>query len=155
VKTSWLLDSERQFPVNVDPTVNVTTNNAAWWTGEAWNDGLEFSGHMFVGNDAGYWGAGFARFNLYTIPDGSSVNSVIGYVNRYGVTGTLNNNSRWIFTNSGDPIITFGIYASMTAQLSPVTAGLLTNGWKNSTFNAAGVNYVQNSIANDFVSVGI
>lgn len=32
VKTNWLLDENRAFPIKVDPTVNVTPNNATDWT---------------------------------------------------------------------------------------------------------------------------
>src|SRR5690554_6308672 len=59
VKTGWLLDVEREFPVKVDPTVNVYPNNASWWTGEAWSDGYDATGDLTVGrynfNPGIYW----------------------------------------------------------------------------------------------------
>src|SRR5690606_17854532 len=38
VKTSWLLDNSRQFPVKVDPTVNVYPNNANRWSVSVYDD---------------------------------------------------------------------------------------------------------------------
>lgn len=158
IKASWILNNERQFPVKVDPTVTVYPDYDYWWTGETRFNGIESSGDLYVGrrnNTTTNYGAGFARFNLSTIPIGATVNSVIGYINRFGQTGTINAASTWQFRNSGDPLTTFGIYATMTTPLSTSVGNLGTNGLKSNSFNATGIAYVQNAIANGFVAVGV
>src|SRR5690554_2142417 len=64
VKTEWLLDGEREFPVKVDPTVNVYPDNAVNHTGRIYSTGVQNDGLMRTGRwTDGSWIAGYARFN--------------------------------------------------------------------------------------------
>lgn len=157
VKTNWLLSNERQFPVKVDPTVNVTPNNTNNWTGEIWSDGFQDSNAFRVGwNPSFGWHAGYVRFNLSSIPTGSTVNAATGYINITAGTGTNITTRTWALTNSADPLTVSGtaLYNSITAAHSATTV-VCCLGWQSSLFSASGRTYLQNAIANGFVPMSV
>lgn len=157
VKTSWLLDSNRVFPVLVDPTVNVFPNNTNLWTGEIWSDGFRDNGQMRVGYNASFgWHAGYVRFNLSSIPAGSTVNTATGYINITAGTGTSITTRTWAFVNASDPLTTTGtaLYNSMTTAQSATTP-VCCLGWQNSLFSPGGRTFLENSINDGFAAMGV
>ncbi len=144
VKTFWLLDSNRQFPVKVDPTVNVEANGGR----SVYNDGFEETLGYF-GRVGGYWLQYHVKFNTSSIPIGSTLNSIIGYRYQSGSAGTRHASSTWAWANSADPTTTSGtaLYNSVTAlQSTSVATNNTNNSWKSSTFTAAGRTYVSNNV---------
>ena len=150
VKTEWLLSNERVYPVMVDPTTNVTPNNATNWSRSVYNDGdNETTGYF--GNVANYWLSYFVKFNTSTITPGSTVSAVVGYRNQTGYAGTRNASSQWNWANCADPTTTSGtaLYNSQTALQGTSANTNNTNGWKTVTFTASGRTYVSNGINNN------
>lgn len=162
VKTAWLLNNERQFPVKVDPTLNVTTNNAIKWTGHVWSDGEYQYTNVYTGRQSGYWIQGSMRFNLSAIPAGSTITAATGYINILAGYGTGVAARTWALSNSSDPltvptgVTTQGqaLYNSMTAAHSATTA-ITGLGWRNSLFSASGRTYLQTALSNGFVAMGL
>ncbi len=157
VKTSWLLDSNRVFPVLVDPTVNVFPNNTNLWTGEIWSDGFRDDSQMRVGFNPSFgWHAGYVRFNTSSIPAGSTVNTATGYINITAGTGTNITTRTWAFVNSADPLSTTGValYNSMTAAQSATTV-VCCLGWQNSLFSPGGRTYLENAFSDGFAAMAV
>lgn len=162
VKTAWITNTSREFPIKVDPTVNVTPNNANNWTGQIWGDGEYATPVIYTGYYSLTWIAGSLRFNTSSIPGGSTVSAATGYINITAGTGTNIATRTWALSNSSDPLsVPTGItpqgsalFASMTTSHSATTAvtGL---GWRNSLFSASGRSYLENSFSNGFVSMGL
>lgn len=150
VKVSWLLDAERVYPVKVDPTASVYPNNTTRWSISVYNDGDENEVIGYFGYTAGYWLRYFIKFDTSTIPSGSTISAVTGYIYQYGMAGTRNSASQWVWGNSADPTSTFGttLYQSSNTYISTAVNTQTTNGWKNSVFDAAGLNYAKNGIDN-------
>ncbi len=168
VKTEWLLSNERVFPVRVDPTVDVKPDNSTSWTG--WS--TEIGGNddvILVGNYQGgdppagpsYPLAGFSKYNLSTIPNGSTINSVSSNHYKYSeLGGSVNGNSFYIIDINVDPVI-----AAQTAYSDIIGSSNLTQlsnthtfdnnntGWKTNNFNQDGVNFVQNALSQGYVAV--
>lgn len=153
VKTSWLLNNERVFPVMVDPTVNANANASV----SVYNDGdVETVGYF--GLVSNFWLQYHIKFNTSTVPVGSNVTAVTGYIYQYGMAGTRNALSQWLWRNSSDPATTSGItlYNSATVNHSSAINTQTTNGWKNIPFNATGITYVSNGInSTGFVSSAV
>ena len=68
VKTSWLLNSARTFPILVDPTSVYYPNNATDASGHAISDGNGASGDIFVGFNTPNFYRGWAVFNTTGLP---------------------------------------------------------------------------------------
>ncbi|MDD3686813.1 MAG: hypothetical protein PHE56_08615, partial [Bacteroidales bacterium] len=104
IDASWIRDEERNFPVVIDPTVTVSVypNNTTNWSKSVYNDGAaETTGYF--GSVSGYWLNYHIKFNVSSIPAGSSVTSANGYIYIYGYGGILHSNNKWHFSNSSDP----------------------------------------------------
>lgn len=157
VKTDWLLDDARQYPIMVDPNVNVTTNNTIWWTCYSWSDDDDYNGTLFVGRNNPYYLAGFAKFNTAAIPDGSTINSATGYIYRFVLNGggNMHNNATWRFRNSQDPTTWVGLYSTMTTDYSTDAQGLDTNGWKSNNLNATALNEIAARLPQDNFYFGV
>ncbi|MDY0088878.1 MAG: hypothetical protein RBR78_00775, partial [Flavobacteriaceae bacterium] len=152
VKTTWLLDNARQFPIKVDPTVSVYPNNTDRWSVAVFDDGDEtWTQYGCFGLYPGYWLQYHIKFNTSSIPSGSTLSSVIGYRYQTASAGTRHTSSTWNWANSADPTTTSGttLYNSVTALQATSTATNNTNNsWKSSTFTAGGRTYVSNGINN-------
>ena len=160
VTIEWITDTERRFPVKIDPTVNVIPNNATNWTGFVYDDGDYVSNTVFTGRYIGYFMEGSLRFNSSSIPSGSSVSAATGFVNIISITGSTNNT--WAFSNSSDPLTVpsgfsaqgTGLYNSMsTAHSATTTVGAM--GQRSSVFSMSGRTYLENSFNDGFISMGI
>ncbi|MGI6321517.1 MAG: InlB B-repeat-containing protein [Bacteroidales bacterium] len=163
VKTEWLTNNERVFPIIVDPTINVTPDNAYNWTGEAWDDEYQSEDEIFVGRyNFGYeyvndihWAAGYARFNLSSITDNSTVNSAVGYINIDYGTGYQIATRTWAFVNSADPLTYSGNLWNTMGTAYSESVQVQSLGWRSSTFAAGGRNAIQNAINDNFIALGI
>src|SRR5690554_695235 len=146
VKTEWLLNSERQFPVKVDPTVKAYPDVTAGWTKSVASDGYNYADFQF-GMDVGYFVRGFIKYNLISIPSSAIINSASGYVYIFQIDGDPYNTNAFRFKNALDPTTNSGatLYNSATTFYS---ADQLTNqsiGWKNSTFSSTGLVPIKNN----------
>ncbi|HLV40794.1 MAG TPA: hypothetical protein VKY37_00815, partial [Brumimicrobium sp.] len=141
VKTEWLLDGEREFPVKVDPTVNFT----ATFLLSIYDDGFIEASGFYFGRNAGYWLRTFATYDLSSIPGSSILNSVTSNVNLTSNYGYNAANALRI-RNGLDPSVNSGtaLYNSANTDLSN-NLGISSLGWKVLTLNAAGNIYVQNA----------
>ncbi|UFK97112.1 GEVED domain-containing protein [Kaistella faecalis] len=159
VKTSWLLDESRVFPLAIDPTVY--PNNALGWTGWATSSGGNNDDVIAGYYSDGYSMAGFMRFNLSGIPDNSLVTSVSSNLYYNGRNGTLNGRRMAITDINADPLTT-PLYADIWSSLSQyISLDYVT--WNNSNqnnpswmannFSTEGVAYVQDALSKDFVTV--
>src|SRR5690606_19296822 len=54
VKTEWLLNNERIFPIKVDPTVSVVPDYGNWWTGYSYQDDDDYEGDIYMGYHSTY-----------------------------------------------------------------------------------------------------
>src|SRR5690606_31945804 len=143
VKTAWLQDTDRVFPLAIDPTVNVYPNNATFWTGWVDSDGNGNNNAMRVGHsNTGAEIDAFMKFNLSTIPVGSTVTTVTSHLYRNSGNGTISINHMMTIGGSNvDPVAApswVAIYNSYTGDVS-VLASANNNGWKVNTFDATGI----------------
>src|SRR5690606_24066860 len=118
--------------------------------GEIWSDGYQDANAFRVGWNQNFgWHAGYVRFNLSSIPIGSTVNAATGNINITAGGGTNITTRTWAFTNAADPLVTSGLalYNSITTAHSATTA-VTSLGWRSSLFSAGGRTYLQNAIAN-------
>jgi hypothetical protein len=158
VKTPWLLNNERVYPVKVDPTVNVYPNNTTRWTRSVYSNGTEVtSGTLYFGLQSNMWLTAHARFNTSSIADGSIINSAIGYINITAGTGTSPASRQWQFANSANPVTTSGSALYNSANLGYSTIVTVTGtGWRNSTlYNPQGNQYIENQLSNQAINLSI
>lgn len=156
VKTAWLLDNNRQFPVKVDPTVNVSPTNATNWTRSVYDDGYNQAGLYFGLDIDGYWLRGFAKFNSASIPTtGVTVNSVTGYINV--INAYVAWNGPWQFGNAADPTTTSGSTLYNSANLGYSTISTFNStGSKNSVFfNPSGNTFIANELTLGRINLSI
>lgn len=76
VQTSWLLNSERQFPVLVDPTENFNTDGVTYRTAQTLASGAGAYGTIAVGYNGGFYRS-YASFNVTSIPDNATISSTV------------------------------------------------------------------------------
>ncbi len=147
VKTEWLINDERIYPVYVDPTVNVVPDNTSNWTRSVASDGWDYT-PLYFGRDIGYFVRGFVKYNTSSIPSGSTVNSVVGYINITSTSGTLHATNAFRFKSAIDPTLNNGLtlYNSASTFYSPDVLTNMSTGWTQSTFYATGVTVVQNNL---------
>jgi len=158
VKTSWLLSSERQFPVMVDPTVTVNPDNANKWSGWATqaggNNDNVVSGRWSDGNPI----AGFAKFNLTSIPEGTVLDDVSSHFFFYGSNGEVIGREVEIVDINVDPVSTpySDIFNSHTQVISANTQSFDPyQGWKIHSFSSTGISFVQSKISQNWVAVAV
>lgn len=159
LKTSWLLSNERVFPVRVDPTANYYPQNAMYWTGFAENyaPGYGGDGNMLVGRDTGDRISGFSKYNLTTLPNGSTINSVYSWQYYGGRQGDVTNRQFTLADITVDPVVAgwYQIYNS-TTQLVTDYAWSVANspyGWVNMELNANGRTHIQNGISQNWAAI--
>lgn len=154
VTIDWITSEERQFPVKVDPTVNVKPNNTTNWIRSVYDDG-DARADAYFGRLSGYFLQSYIKFNTSSIPTSSIVNSVTGYINIIGAWGAWN--GQWQFANSIDPTVNSGLTLYNSANLGYSQIGSFNSfGLKSSTFyNPEGNAYVQSGVANGFVFAAV
>lgn len=139
VKAEWLLNSDRKFPVIVDPTANANMSYMV----SVYNDGVVETGGYFYGSVGGYWLNTFVKYNTTAIPAGSAVSAATSYFRVNGIQGTTYSGNAVLMRNSADPTTTTGsaLYNSATTVLSSTLVNT-TQGIKNIPFTAAGLSYI-------------
>jgi uncharacterized protein YneR len=146
VEVSWLLATERNFPLTIDPTINVVPNNAANWTRSVAADGWDYAASIY-GHDGVQLVRSSIKFNLSTIPICSTINSASAYYNQFdGSGGTVG--FTFIWRNSNDPVSGggTGLYNSMSVDYSASNSVPAAWGWFGTSFNATGIGAVQSNI---------
>jgi hypothetical protein len=83
----WLLNEERNFPIVIDPTANYYPQNASYWTGRILNSGTTKS-DTYLRVRGGSNGRGWAKFDISSITDGSTINDVDMTYYKYSDDGT-------------------------------------------------------------------
>lgn len=147
VKTDWLLSNERQFPVQVDPTVNVYPTNYVFWTWSVMEDGTNDSVPGNFGRTADGLDEQFhIRFNTDAIPMGVIVNSVTGYIYIESRQNNAPWSRQWQWYDSASPTSydSSPLYNSATTPLSnPAQVG--GTGWQSIPLNnPEGTDYTAN-----------
>ncbi|HEY8403077.1 MAG TPA: hypothetical protein VIK71_00575, partial [Flavobacteriales bacterium] len=144
VYTAWLLSSERQYPVMVDPTA--TASSTAYTC--IYDDGVvEGSGHYF-GRVSGYWLRAINTYNASSIPSGSTVSDVVSNFNIAQNYGTYHSSNAVRMRNAGNPSELSGtaLYQASNTNFNDVNLSISTLGNKTITLNAAGRTYVQSNL---------
>lgn len=169
VKKSWLLNTERVFPITVDPTVTVYPDMANYNTGAVYSsDYYKLTADIGFGRDVDNAGVqdflrGWAKFNTTSVPDDAIVSSGVAvnyyvyyaspdYSPAYGhelVFSQLNLNP---VTASGsalyNAIMQFGYGPFVTAAINSV-------GWKAHTITSAAIQTdIANGLTNNYFSLG-
>ncbi|WP_442787256.1 T9SS type A sorting domain-containing protein [Flavobacterium suncheonense] len=169
VKTSWLLNTNRVFPVTVDPTVTVYPDMANYNTGSVYSsDYYKLTADIGFGRDEDNGAVedflrGWAKFNTASVPDdaivsnGVTINYYVYYASpdyspAYGhelVFSQLNLNP---VTASGSTLYNaieqFGYGPFVTAAINSV-------GWKAHTITSAAIqNDIANGLVNNYFSIG-
>lgn len=169
VKTSWLLNADRVFPITVDPTVTVYPDMANYNTGSVYSsDYYKLTADIGFGRDVDNAGIqdflrGWAKFNTTSVPDdaivsnGVTVNYYVYYASpdyspAYGhelVFSQLNLNP---VTATGSALYNaieqYGYGPFVTAAINSV-------GWKAHTITSAAIQTdISNGLTNNYFSLG-
>ncbi|MFA7448703.1 MAG: GEVED domain-containing protein [Weeksellaceae bacterium] len=151
VQASWLMESNRVFPLAIDPTVVLYPNETAYWSGTDAEDGYVFgSGNLLVGFEGGYELNGFLKINLASLPYGCDITAARTflyhmYANRQGTI----NNQRYFVTGHSyvDPVtasagdVFDGFDGNMTGTATQIGNSA---GYKYNPHNAIGLTLLEN-----------
>lgn len=159
VKTDWLLNSERVFPVMVDPTIDVWADYALYWTGYTdYNN--KNDGNLRVGRrNNSYNYIGWTKFNLSPVPAGANISGVTSYFYFYSYSLANNNNrSIEIRLQTSDPVTANAgtIYNGASTVISNQNFDVGTNivwGYKSSVFNNTGIIHIQTGLTQGWTAV--
>lgn len=160
VKSNWLLSNERQFPVMVDPSVTINPNNSNKWSGWGTQTQGGDTNEVRVGfNSSGNSIRGFAKFNLSAIGPDKVIVSVNSGFYRSGMQGDSEDQRTMTIADLYvDPVTsTYSeIYGSPKYYISDAVGfGSNNNTWRNNTFSANGVNFVQNALEDGWVAISV
>lgn len=164
VKTSWLLDYQRQFPVMVDPTVSYYPNALTHRTAQLLQSGAGAYGNFAVGYSGGFYRS-YASFDISGIPDSSTINTVVLYHNVGATTGmTAGSFGSEIRSFLTDPESSaypnwIDVYnAIINTTVSPVSyvtvSNLNTLGSKNVILGATANTHLQNALLSNKFTIG-
>jgi len=157
VKTDWLLSDDRVFPVKVDPTVTINPNNSNKWSGWA-SQSSGSNDEVRVGKSSGNSIRGFAKFNLSTIDPDKIIVSVNSGFYRSGMQGDSGSGRTMTIADLYvDPVTSAysDIYGSPQYYISDAVGIGSNNTWRNNTFSANGVNFVQNALTEGWVAISV
>lgn len=169
VNTDWLLDSDRVYPITIDPTVTVYPSESNYNTGCVYSSDY-YKEESLIGfgryNDNG--GVqdmlrGWAKFDLTSVPDDAEIENAIS-VNYYVSAGSEDFNPDYghqlIFTRLNiDPVTASGtaLYNAIDQfGYGPfVTAAINSIGWKEHTLTSVSVvPDLANGLINNYFSLG-
>lgn len=154
VSITWLTDSNRQFPIYVDPTVNAYPNGTNYNTGQVGSGGAGAFGTIAVGYNNGFY-RGFATFGTQTIPVGSTINSTSLYHNVGATTGMGTARGSELRAFLAVPGVDYTTVNAIYNAITNVTVSPLiyqtvynigTTGWKNITLGAQANNHLSNRL---------
>lgn len=136
---NWLLDKSRNFPVSLDPTINVSPMlNSNFWTGRMTSAfGGKFNGFIRVANTGSL---GWAKFDLSSVPP--AVLFLDAVYHGYHYTGSINNGSKFsniVGLEAVDPVT-----ATNTAIAGQINTGPNYN--NNYIFGGNGVGWYDGQI---------
>lgn len=160
VKTEWLLSEDRVFPIKVDPSVTVYPNNSEKWTGCSTQAGntnygdIVLSGRWTDGNPM----AGYAKFNLSSIPNGTVLDDVSSHFFFYASNGEVIGKEVELVDINVDPVTAQNpaIINSHTQVISDNTQTFDNfQGWKIHNFSNAGISFVESKISQNWVAVAL
>ena len=171
VKTEWLLNSARVFPIMVDPTATVYPNTTTFQTGSVYSsDGYKVDDMIVFGRDEDIGSTpdflrGWARFNTASIPDDSYIDSgttIHFYINDGSPDYSPTNGHSLVISQIPATInpatANGGILFSVIEQngYSPVmTSAINTIGWKSHTLTSAQIAIdIKNQLVQNTFSVG-
>ena len=161
VKTSWLLDASRQFPVKVDPTVSYYPNASTHRTAQLLQSGAGAYGNYAVGYSGGFYRS-YASFDVTGIPDSATINTVVLNHNvgaQTGMTaGTFGSEIRSFLTDPESAsypnwidVYNAVINATNSPTLYVTVSNLNTTGLKNVTLGTTANTDLRNALtANKF-----
>lgn len=171
VKSEWILNPARVFPVVIDPTATIYPNQTTFQTGSVYSsDGYKVDGVIAFGRDADFASApdflrGWARFNTTSIPDDSNIDAgttvhffieegSADYSPQYGHSLVLSQIPANLnpATASGNSLYN----AIEVAGYSPVlTSAINTIGWKSHTLTSTQIALdIKAQLAQNIFSVG-
>lgn len=146
VKTAWLLSSDRQFPVMVDPTVNALYTYISC----VYEDGYEETGGYYFGRVSNYWLNAHVKYDGTSIPTGSIVSSVVSYVNLLDIFGDYYSLNAFRMRNSLDPQTNSGVSLYSSASINYSNNKSITSlGINSVNLNAVGITAVQSMVGGD------
>lgn len=163
VKTSWLFDQKRQFPVMVDPTLSYYPNALTHRTAQLLQSGAGAYGNFAVGYNGGFYRS-YASFDITGIPDSSTINTVVLYHNvgaSTGMTSPFGSEIRAFLTDPESAAYPnwIDVYNAITnTTVSPTLYTTVTNlnttGSKNVTLGATANTHLQNALISNKFTVG-
>ncbi|MCB9032595.1 MAG: T9SS type A sorting domain-containing protein [Chitinophagales bacterium] len=185
IQKEWLTNSNRKFPVVIDPTTVVLSQNttSSWWTGEVDEDsncGASGGGDFRVGFDDGttsndYYNA-WSRFDMTSIPDDACISSATIEVYQTSFKNSKgNDNDLKFYVGNLSPLSTDPIPASCGTIYDAINAGGFyqrwdvwgtcsgscsdynetANAWKTLYSGTAANTDITNSLAQNFYVVGL
>lgn len=164
IKTSWLLDSSRQFPVKVDPTVSYFPNASTHRTAQLLASGSGAYGTIAVGYNGGFYRS-YASFNIAGIPDSATINSVTLNHNVGSTTGmtsgSFGSEIRSFLTDPESATYTtwLSVYnAVVSASNSPTLYTTVTNlnstGWKSAVLGTTANANLTSALTSNKFTIG-
>lgn len=169
VKASWLLSTNRVFPVTVDPTVTVYPDMANYNTGSVYSsDYYKLTADIAFGRDVDNEGVqdflrGWAKFNTTSVPEDAIVSNGVT-VNYYVYYASSDyspvNGHQLVFSQLNiDPVTATGssLYNAIGQfGYGPfVTTAINSVGWKTHTLTSTTIQTdISNGLANNYFSLG-
>ncbi len=169
VKTSWLLSTDRVFPITVDPTVTVYPDMSNFNTGSVYSsDYYKLSADIAFGRDADNGALqdflrGWAKFNITSVPEDAIVSNGVT-VNYYVFYASPDYSPAYghelVFSQlTLDPVTATGsaLYNAIEQYgYGPfVTTAINSVGWKTHTLTSAAVQTdIANGLTNNYFSLG-
>jgi hypothetical protein len=139
-KTDWLKETNRVFPIHLDPLVNYYPNNTTMWTGRMTTAaGAKASGNLRLATAGAI---SWAQFNISTLPPSAIMVSAKYWGFHYSsAAGTGDKLSTVVGMQTVEPVsaINTAINAQITAATSPIYNGgyvfgnATTNQWRSAT----------------------
>lgn len=169
VKATWLLNTDRVFPITVDPTVTVYPDESDYNTGSVYSsDYYKEPADIAFGRYEDNAGAqdmlrGWAKFNTSSVPDDSEVENGVT-INYYVFYGSPDYSPLYghelIFSRLNlDPVTASGsaLYNAIDQfGYGPfVTTAINSEGWKEHTLTSSSVQTdITNGLTNNYFSLG-
>lgn len=153
VPMSWLLDADLEFPVTIDPTINLYPNNTTWWTGslDAYHSNPSsaadapiysasafdagYNDEIFLGRFSTYYSAqSWAKFNISSLPSACVNSASLNYrvLDNYSNSSDCRVNGRLRHLAS-DPVTN-----SWTGRLNDIRDGDIYQTFDFTCFNTGG-----------------
>lgn len=167
VKREWLENEGRVYPVGIDPPLSVP--DEAFRSGSADASGYGVEDQISIGYLTGDELDGFVRFDLSSIPSGSSITAATSALYRYDGNGGMGKDRSyrpgsssfdprdWIYyLNNGIFTFYYGdLFYSFIDNLSLAasTAFSPNNQYKINAFNPTGIANVQSGLPDGYVNV--